>query len=351
VIDEHGDFINREEYYPYGDTSFGGFAKKRYRFSGKERDEESGMYYHGARYYAPWILKWLSCDPLWSWPKPFTISNYDTNNKLLRPSVLYVYAKDNPISFIDPTGLEDESAGVAEAQSVRGFQLAAIRSTFAEAAPYAEAAASLNPLISTVEAVKGESSITKTKLAWWERLLSLPITPHLAGVLMGWSERVAKFGYRGLKVTGSMQELARVFPFEAQVARNLEKHGDVLLGIGDEAVAKMLSIDTKIKGNKPADLLTLTSSKFNIIEVKNARGSTGADIGDVLKKFETVIDHLMDKVEGAKIGRLEIAVPEAAVLANTYSVEGNQLVRITQEGREVVRVKGYVVRVRSFPDD
>ena len=36
---------------------------KRYRYTGKERDEENGLYYHGARYYAPWLGRWTSCDP------------------------------------------------------------------------------------------------------------------------------------------------------------------------------------------------------------------------------------------------------------------------------------------------
>ncbi|MBK0403317.1 hypothetical protein I5M27_09990 [Adhaeribacter sp. BT258] len=43
VLDSAGSLINREEYYPFGETSFGSFAKKRYRFCGKERDEESGF--------------------------------------------------------------------------------------------------------------------------------------------------------------------------------------------------------------------------------------------------------------------------------------------------------------------
>lgn len=63
VVDHDGIFINREEYYAYGETSFGSFAKKRYRFNGKERDEENGLYYYGARYYVSWIGRWLSCDP------------------------------------------------------------------------------------------------------------------------------------------------------------------------------------------------------------------------------------------------------------------------------------------------
>src|SRR5256885_9695893 len=36
---------------------------KRYRYIGKERDEETGLAYHGARYYAAWLGRWLSADP------------------------------------------------------------------------------------------------------------------------------------------------------------------------------------------------------------------------------------------------------------------------------------------------
>src|SRR5579859_7655168 len=43
VVNDTGSWINREEYLPYGETSFGSFARKRYRFTGKERDEESGF--------------------------------------------------------------------------------------------------------------------------------------------------------------------------------------------------------------------------------------------------------------------------------------------------------------------
>src|SRR5262249_41435117 len=35
-------------------------ALKRYRHTGKERDEESGLYYFGARFYAPWLGRWTS---------------------------------------------------------------------------------------------------------------------------------------------------------------------------------------------------------------------------------------------------------------------------------------------------
>jgi len=39
AVDDSGNWINREEYTPYGEeTCFGGFSRKRFRFTGKERD-------------------------------------------------------------------------------------------------------------------------------------------------------------------------------------------------------------------------------------------------------------------------------------------------------------------------
>ena len=49
TLSSTGSLTNREEFFAFGETSFGSFAKKRYRFCGKERDEESGLYYYGAR--------------------------------------------------------------------------------------------------------------------------------------------------------------------------------------------------------------------------------------------------------------------------------------------------------------
>jgi RHS repeat-associated protein len=96
-LDEEGDLISYEEYYPYGSTSYRAVRgqlsdPKRYRYTGKERDEESGFDYHGARYYASWIGRWISPDP---------IGAKDDLD-------LYVYVKCNPISKADPTGTQGD---------------------------------------------------------------------------------------------------------------------------------------------------------------------------------------------------------------------------------------------------
>lgn len=91
VLDSSGALVNREEFTSYGETSYGNFARKRYRFTGMERDEENGLSYHTARYYAPWLGKWLSPDPA---------GPVDGLN-------LYCYVANRPTIAVDPSGNEE----------------------------------------------------------------------------------------------------------------------------------------------------------------------------------------------------------------------------------------------------
>jgi RHS repeat-associated protein len=67
--DDDTNVISYEEYHPFGTTAYQAVNKeikvsaKRYKYTGKERDEESGFYYYGARYYISWLGRWLSTDP------------------------------------------------------------------------------------------------------------------------------------------------------------------------------------------------------------------------------------------------------------------------------------------------
>jgi RHS repeat-associated protein len=94
-LDHQAQIISYEEYTPYGSTSYQAVRSqtetpKRYRYSGKERDEESGLNYHNARYCAPWLARWLSADP---------IGVGDGLN-------LYVYCKNNPLVHTDNSGTD-----------------------------------------------------------------------------------------------------------------------------------------------------------------------------------------------------------------------------------------------------
>jgi len=92
-LDEDAKEISYEEYHPYGSSAYQGVrnqneAPKRYRYTGKERDEESGFYYHGIRYYASWLGRWISCDPA----------------KLIDGVNVFAYVSMNPMTYVDPTG-------------------------------------------------------------------------------------------------------------------------------------------------------------------------------------------------------------------------------------------------------
>ena len=63
---------------------------QRYRYTGKEKDEESGLYYHGARYYACWLGRWTAADP---------IGIGDGMN-------VYMYVRGNPVKLQDPSGTQ-----------------------------------------------------------------------------------------------------------------------------------------------------------------------------------------------------------------------------------------------------
>ena len=97
-VDETGLVISYEEYHPYGTTAYAvgteaaEVSRKRYRYTGKERDEETGLYYHGARYYAPWLGRWTSADPA---------GMVDGPN-------LYQYVREPSVRLTNPSGTATE---------------------------------------------------------------------------------------------------------------------------------------------------------------------------------------------------------------------------------------------------
>jgi len=94
ITNADGDAVQYIHYAPYGELIANQIPygyDERYKFTGKERDEESGYDYFSARYLWYIIGHWLSVDPLadkYLWISP------------------YAYAAWNPVKFIDPDGRE-----------------------------------------------------------------------------------------------------------------------------------------------------------------------------------------------------------------------------------------------------
>ena len=134
VTDWKGRQYEHIEYTPYGELWIeevaAGLDKLPFRFTGKELDEETGLYYYGARYLDPKYSRWLSGDPALGEYIP--IAGED-NSKLpaggifnLMSFSLFNYANNNPIKYIDPTGrnpvydIEGNLIGVTENSGLQG---------------------------------------------------------------------------------------------------------------------------------------------------------------------------------------------------------------------------------------
>ena len=96
ITNADGMLIQNLQYTPFGETFVdmrsGDFATP-YRFTGKEQDCETGLYYYGARYYDPRLSRFLSVDPL--------ASKFPNESP-------YNYVSNNPLRYTDPTGMEKD---------------------------------------------------------------------------------------------------------------------------------------------------------------------------------------------------------------------------------------------------
>ena len=95
-----GTVLQHVEYIPGGEAFFEektGSWSTPYLFSSKELDDETGLYYFGARYYNSHLGIWMSTDPM----------------ELDYPGVSsYAYCHGNPVNRIDLWGMDDyDSAG------------------------------------------------------------------------------------------------------------------------------------------------------------------------------------------------------------------------------------------------
>jgi RHS repeat-associated protein len=102
VTDVLGQVFQHTEYFPYGET----WVKEKSNvewtpnmFTGKEFDEETGLYYLGARYYDPRVSQFMSTDPaLATGPEP-ALDN-------VKALAAYGYGAGNPTRYIDPEGAD-----------------------------------------------------------------------------------------------------------------------------------------------------------------------------------------------------------------------------------------------------
>jgi RHS repeat-associated protein len=97
VTNNLGVIQNESDFYPFGGENqiTDNLSNQKFKFTGKERDNESGLDYFGARYYGSSMGRFMSPDPVKI--TPGRMANPQQLN-------LYSYVANNPLRFIDPDG-------------------------------------------------------------------------------------------------------------------------------------------------------------------------------------------------------------------------------------------------------
>jgi RHS repeat-associated protein len=92
ITDLDGNVVQHVEYVPFDEV----FIEERnnrwntpYLFNAKELDEETGLYYYGARYYDGRVSLWLGVDPMWEKYPGISV---------------FAYCGNNPVKYVDPNG-------------------------------------------------------------------------------------------------------------------------------------------------------------------------------------------------------------------------------------------------------
>ena len=92
ITDDHANITQYDAYLPYGELLVDEHSSSEdmpYKFNGKQFDEETGLYYYGARYMNPMASIWYGVDPL--------AEKYASMGG-------YVYTLDNPVKLVDTDG-------------------------------------------------------------------------------------------------------------------------------------------------------------------------------------------------------------------------------------------------------
>lgn len=105
-LDQAANTISYEEHHPYGTSAYRAVdssitvSAKRYRYTGMERDEETGLDHMGLRYYASWLGRWTAADPI------------GLGDGVSR----FAYVSGNPVDLRDPSGARGAPARLTAEQ-------------------------------------------------------------------------------------------------------------------------------------------------------------------------------------------------------------------------------------------
>ncbi len=287
VTDQNGNLIARHDYMPFGEEITSGYTGRTstglwgapdtasQKFTGKERDTESGLDYFGARFYGSALGRFTSPD--WSaTPQPIPYANL-SNPQTLN---LYAYVGNNPLSITDLDGhgwWGDFWNGLAnstyrplvtfvEHPIVTGRNLGS-----AITHPIATANAIKNGVVTTTfSAVKGNGEAIGTAVG----TVGMAFIPGAgeAGETAEAASDLSKVGEAG----GAVADLNKSLASEEQMGQLAAGQGTPIAGAGSQSALRDADRLAAQYGGDPGDWQKITSGHYS------PPGSSGAQNG-----FET----------------------------------------------------------------
>jgi len=332
--------IRRRDHLPFGEELSAGTGGRttpqgyslndnvRQKFTGKERDTETGLDYFVARYYSSKQGRFTSLDP---------------SNESIRPENpqsfnRYAYCLNNPLRLVDRDGkipVEEVIDVIVLAYDFyelinhpswtnAGFFIWDIAGTLIPYAPGSWAGRGLK-WATRAEELKGGMSLTKDAVEW--------------------SAQVGRYGYKGLKAQGIIGKLENALEIAANNA--YIRGGVALLAQGDKATRRLLGM---ARITSAADFVGVTKGGWYIIGE-----SKGIDTWKGVEQLRATAEALGNNPNVPRGATLvpELIVEDISKISPGYGIKGNELFRwddrklvpvtVTFQGREVqiqVRVLG-----------
>ena len=262
ITNVSGGVVQKLDYLPFGservNVKTSGFDT-RFTFTDQEKDDESGLMYYGARYYNPVIGRFTSVDPAFD-----NFMEPQSFNK-------YAYTQNNPLKYIDPTGLSN-----LPAYDSAGHPMAIEMEKMRNSTGYQQLesfATSLTPYVETMQDVtefaSGRAWFTGEQLQSWQRALSggLILIPFVGGAA---ARNIVK--EIDDEITKRLLNLTKSFTQRLEVAQNSLNAAGIniteyalkrLVGRESRGVTTEIVIDTYQTGDLYYDTL---NKNYNIIK-------------------------------------------------------------------------------------
>jgi RHS repeat-associated protein len=240
VTNPSGAVVRTHDYRPFGEGENPTAGTDPTRFTGKERDTESGFDYFGARYYASRSGRFTTVDPGHVGGDIFNPQSWNG----------YAYALNNPLRFVDPLGMEPcqitlrgadaEAAGVADGGTVEGE---CVRPKESWSDWFGRNIFGLVPFTATLQA----PGLGEADLPLVDRSPDLGVSIAAAVVMP-----------RALSAKGTT--LAKMMQSEAGVAELLGGGGKVIAGAGSKVAIRDVARLVSQYGGKAEDWVKISST-------------------------------------------------------------------------------------------